>query len=422
MRILVIGGGAREHALVWKIKQSPRVTELLVAPGNGGTASIAENVPIPATDTEALVALAIERKVDLVVVGPEDPLARGVVDAMQQKGVPVFGPTKAAAEIEWSKAFANDLMHQNGVPTSTSETFVDHKSAQKYLEAQKLPIVVKADGLAAGKGVVVARTREEARDALRDMMVEGAFGGAGNRVVIEECLEGMEASVFAFCDGENMLMTLPACDYKPAYDGDAGPNTGGMGGYSPPEFVSDALLETVRRTVMEPTLRGLRDEGRPFVGVLYGGLMIKDGQPKVIEFNSRLGDPETQLILPRLKNDIVDVIEACLQGNVASLNLEWSDDRAVAVVIASPGYPGPVPSGLPISGLDDLDDDVLAFHAGTAISNENLVTTGGRVLTIVGFGATIAEARKRAYDNVDRVRIDGAHFRTDIAARAEGII
>jgi len=420
VRVLVIGNGGREHALAWKLRQSPRLTELLVAPGNGGTAAIAENIPVLANDIPALLKVAQDRHVDLVVVGPEEPLSLGVADAFHAGGIRVFGPTQAAAQIEASKVFAKDLMQRYGIPCARSSSFADIDSARAYLGQQPLPIVIKADGLAAGKGVVVARTRQDAEEALEASMVRGAFGKAGSRVVIEDFLEGVETSAFAFCDGDDLLMTVPACDYKTIFDNDQGPNTGGMGGYSPPEFVSANMFEEIRDAIMAPTLLAMKQEGRPFTGVLYGGIMVTRDGPKVFEFNCRLGDPEAQLILLRLKTDLLDVIDACLDGDLKTLTLDWTQEASVGVVLASPGYPGDYPRGLPITGLDSVEKDIAVFHAGTRLDGDHLVTNGGRVMTVTALAPTLREARDKAYRNVQRIHFEGVQYRTDIALRAVG--
>ena len=418
MKVLVIGGGAREHAITWKIHQSPKVSEILIAPGNGGTAGLGENISIAADDIESLIKLAVDRHVDLVIVGPEDALAAGVVDRLQALQIPVFGPTQLSAEIESSKAFAKQLMESRSIATAESKTFSDFEVAVKHAEAQETPIVIKANGLAAGKGVVIAQSHQEAKSALHDAMVSSIFGEAGKTVVIERFLDGLEASIFAFCDGEDLAIALPACDYKRVFDGDEGLNTGGMGGYSPPEFITDSLMEDARTQIMQPMLHALRESGRPFTGVLYGGLIVTGDGLQVIEFNARLGDPETQLLLPRLNTDLIEVIEACIQGRIREVSLDWRTESCVGVVLASPGYPGNYPTGLPIKGLDSLDDDILVFHAGTTLDDGLLVTNGGRVLTVVALGADMEDARQRVYENVRRIEFDGVHYRKDIAARA----
>lgn len=418
MRILVVGGGAREHALAWKLAQSPRVDRLFIAPGNAGTAQVGTNLPIPATDVERLAEQALLHRIDLTVVGPEEPLARGLVDRFRRLGLLAFGPTQTAARIEASKAFAKEVMWAEGVPTARAEVFDQYEPARSYVEKAPLPLVVKADGLAGGKGSVVCTTREEALAALERMMVRKEFGEAGERVLVEECLEGREVSVFAFTDGERVSPLVAACDYKRLLDGDGGPNTGGMGAYSPPGFWRPELAQEVRLRILEPTLRGLARRGSPFTGVLYAGLMLTAEGPKVLEFNCRLGDPEAQVILPRLASDLVEALVQVAEGRLEQAPLEWSEDACVGVVLASPGYPGPTPKGLPIRGLDALDPEVLVFHGGTAWEEGQVVTAGGRVLTLVALGQTLAQARRRVYANVPRLHFEGMHYRRDIALHA----
>ena len=357
-----------------------------------------------------------EKRIDLTVVGPEAPLAEGIVNQFTIRGREIFGPSQAAARIETSKVFAKELMQKYNIPCARSASFDSYSEAKAYLEKQKPPIVVKADGLAAGKGVTVADTTEQAQQALADIMEKKMFGAAGNRVLIEERLEGKEMSAFAFADAHYSAPIVAACDYKPIFDGDQGPNTGGMASYSPPHFFNPALAKKVTETIMEPTLKALYKEGIPYRGVLYGGLMITDDGPKVMEFNARLGDPETQVILPRLKTDLLDIILGVVNNELDRLDIEWSNDACVGVVMASAGYPGSYKKGLPISGLDDLDSDILVFHAGTSLdSGGRVVTSGGRVLTVVASGSTIAEAREKVYNNIGRIHFEGCHYRKDIA-------
>ena len=416
MKILVIGGGAREHTLVWKLAQSPKAGEVYVAPGNAGTAQIAQNLAINPTDIESLVKVALEKRIDLTVVGPEAPLASGIVDKFQEKGIPIFGSTKRAAEIETSKVFAKELMQKYNIPCAKSVSFSSYTEAREYLKKQKPPIVVKADGLAAGKGVTVAETTEQALEALSSIMEAKIFGAAGDRVLIEEKLGGREMSAFAFTDGHSIAPMLPACDYKPVFDGNRGANTGGLGSYSPPYFYNPALAKKVTETIMEPTVKALRDEGRPYKGVLYGGLMITSDGPRVMEFNARFGDPETQVVLPLLKADLVDIMLSVVNNNLNQIGIEWSQDACVGVVMASGGYPGSYKTGFLITGLDSLDEDILVFHAGTKLSSEaEVLTSGGRVLTVVATGKTIAEAREKVYNNISRIHFEGCHYRKDIA-------
>jgi len=417
MRILVIGRGGREHAIVWALKRSEKVKHIFCAPGNAGTALLAENVDIGEMEFDRLVQFAQDNAVDLVVVGPDDPLAAGIVDAFEAAGVPVYGPRKNAAEIEGSKIFMKNLLRKYGIPTAKYETFTDYESALAYLRSQPVPIVIKADGLAAGKGVTVCFTAEEAERALRETMVEKSFGAAGDKVVIEEYLEGQEMSILSFVDGETVRPMVPAQDHKPVFDGDKGPNTGGMGTYSPLPHIPQSVIDDAIENIIKPTARALVAEGRPFRGVLFAGLMVTKDGPKTIEFNARFGDPETQVVLPRLKTDLVDIILASINGRLHDIDISWSDEAAVCVVLASEGYPGAYAKGLPIEGLEQTGD-VLVFHAGTARSDGKVVTSGGRVLGVVGLGADIAQARERAYAAAERIRFQGKHFRTDIAMKA----
>jgi len=418
---LVIGGGAREHAITWKLSQSPKVKELYVDPGNAGTAQIAQNITISPTDSDSLAKIAQDKSIDFTIVGPEAPLAAGIVDEFQARGLPIFGPTKAAAEIESSKVFAKELMQKYNIPCAQSSAFSSFAKAKAYLMQQKMPIVVKADGLAAGKGVTIASSTEQALEALSDIMEAKVFGSAGDRVLIEECLKGREMSVFAFTDAHTVMPTVPACDYKPILDGDKGPNTGGMGSYSPPHFITPELARTVSETIMQPAVKALDSESRSYTGVLYGGLMITDDGPKVMEFNARLGDPETQVVLPRLKTDLVDIILGVINKNLDQIEIEWSDDACVGVVMASAGYPGSYKKGLPITGWGNLDEDIIVFHAGTDLDAEGkVITSGGRVLTVVATGETIAKAREKVYNNISRLHFEGCHYRQDIALIKEG--
>jgi len=416
MNILVVGGGAREHTIVWKLSQSPKVNQIYTAPGNAGTARLATNLNINPTDIPALLKAATEKKIELTVVGPEAPLAAGIVDEFQKHNLPIFGPAKAAAQIEASKVFAKELMQKYGIPCAASASFTSYEEAVKYLKQQTLPIVIKADGLAAGKGVIVAETLQQATQALKDIMQDRVFGTAGDKVLIEEKLIGREMSVFSFADNLTSKPSMPACDYKPVYDGNKGPNTGGMGSYSPPRFLTPQLFRTINETVMQPVVESMRREGCPYQGVLYGGLMITADGPRVMEFNARFGDPETQVVLPRLKTDLLEVMLAVVNNTLNSIDIEWSQDACVGVVLASGGYPGSYRKGLPISGLDNLDEDILVFHAGTKLdAGGNVVTSSGRVLTVVASGKDIAEARQRVYNNIERIKFEGCHYRSDIA-------
>jgi phosphoribosylamine--glycine ligase len=415
IKILVIGGGGREHTLVWKLAQSPRVKEIYAAPGNAGTAKIAKNLAIKPDDIETLAKTVAAEKIDLTVVGPEAPLANGIADQFLIRGLQIFGPTRQATEIESSKAFAKELMQKYKIPCAKSVSFSDYSKAKDYVKQQQPPIVVKADGLAAGKGVILADSIPKALEALSLIMEEKAFGAAGDRVIIEEYLSGREMSTFAFSDGHTVIPMASACDYKPAYDGNRGPNTGGMGSYSPPPFLTPALAKTVKEKIMAPTVEAMHQERRPYRGVLYGGLMISNSNPKVLEFNARFGDPEAQVTLPLLKTDLVDIMLAVNDNKLSTLKVEWSDDACVGVVMASGGYPGSYKTGFPISGLDELDKNIVVFHAGTRLEGGKTVTSGGRVLAVVAMGKNIAEAREKVYNNITRIKFEGCHYRKDIA-------
>lgn len=420
MKILVVGSGGREHSLVWKLAQSPRVHRLYAAPGNAGIAEQAECVPVPATDIVALATFAEKEKIDLTVVGPEVPLTLGLVDEFQRRGLRVFGASRAAAQIEGSKAFAKALMLKYGIPTAAYREFSEPDAALAYVRERGAPIVVKADGLAAGKGALVCRTVEDAVAAVRLIMEQRAFGEAGDRVVVEEYLEGEEASFLAFTDGKTVLPLASAQDHKPIYDNDEGPNTGGMGAYSPAPVVSAALHRQIMDRVMIPTVRAMAAEGRPYRGVLYAGVMIKDGEAKVLEFNARFGDPEAQPLLLRMDSDLVPVLEAVLDGRLHEITLQWKEDAAVCVVMASGGYPGTYQKGKAIQGLEEAAkvEGVVIFHAGTARRGAHLLTDGGRVLGVTGRGRDVREAITRTYEAVRRISWEGAHFRTDIGAKA----
>jgi phosphoribosylamine--glycine ligase len=422
MNILVIGGGGREHALTWKIAQSSMVERLFCAPGNPGIAEIAECVPLAVDNIEGLLAFAREKEIGLTVVGPELPLTLGIVDRFCAAGLTIFGADRASARIEGSKAFAKDLMAKYGIPTAAYNTFGDRDLAVGFIERHGAPIVVKADGLAAGKGVVVAGSVEEAIAAVDSIMLGGAFGEAGRKVVIEEFLEGEEASFLAFTDGKVILPLASAQDHKPVYDGDQGPNTGGMGAYSPAPVVTPAIHEKIIETVLRPTIDGMAKEGCPYRGILYAGLMIKDGEIKTLEFNARFGDPEAQPLLARLKSDLVPVLLACARGSLAGIPLEWHDKAAVCVVMASGGYPGDFEKGRAIHGLVEAAkiDDLIVFHAGTAARDGKVVNAGGRVLGVTGLGETVAAAIDKAYQGVRAITWEGAHYRTDIGKKALG--
>ena len=422
MNVLVIGSGGREHALAWKLKQSPLAERVFVAPGNAGTAQDAENVPISEKDLEGLIRFAKANRVGLTVVGPEAPLAEGIVDAFRAEKLRIFGPTKTAAELEASKVFCKQLLRSADVPTADFQIFSDPSSARRYLmEKEDMPLVVKADGLAAGKGVIVCDNREQALQAIRLIAEEKAFGSAGNRLVIEERLHGEEASVLAITDGKTIVTLQPAQDHKPAFDGDTGPNTGGMGAYSPAPVVSDETLHWIEANILVPTVHAMRKAGRPFTGVLYAGLMMTPLGPRVLEFNVRFGDPECQPLMMRLKSDLLEILNLAVDGRLDQLeSLEWDPRPAVCVVMASEGYPGSYQKGFPIRGLDEAArlPDVKVFHAGTAIKDGEIVTAGGRVLGVTALGENIARAKYQAYAAVKCIRWQGAWCRKDIADKA----
>lgn len=419
-RVLIVGNGAREHALAWKIAQSPTCAELIVAPGNAGMADKFRTVVIPATDSDGIVALAASQRIDLVVVGPEEPLARGLADALRARDIPCFGPNRDGARIESSKAWTKDLLHRVGVPTARSETFSDIHHALPALEEVSYPVVIKADGLAAGKGVTICATRREAESAVRESLEGGAFGAAGQTVLIEEYLTGDEVSVLALVDGETVVPLLPARDHKRVGEGDSGPNTGGMGAYAPTMLVDEAMLAHIMERILRPTARALADQGIVYRGILYAGLILTADGPKVIEYNCRFGDPETQVILPLLDADLLALCAATATGRLAGVvdAVRWHPGACVGVVLASGGYPGAYPTGLPITGLATLDTDALVFHAGTKMDDDGrIVTSGGRVLTVAAVASTLRAARDRAYASAERIHFDGATYRRDIAAR-----
>jgi phosphoribosylamine--glycine ligase len=424
MRILVLGGGGREHAIVRKLASSSKVDEILVAPGNGGTASVAKAVNIAALDIESpdsVAVFAAGHDIDLVVIGPEGPLVAGVATAVEAEGIRVFGPSKAAARMEGSKEFAKSVMHRHGIPTGRSFAFTEEDAALAYVREAGAPIVVKADGLAAGKGVTVAMEVAEAETAIKESL-GGRFGDAGATVLVEEYLDGPECSLLAFTDGRTVLPMVPAQDHKRAFDGDTGPNTGGMGVYSPVPLVDAPTLEKMT-DILRATVAGLAADGVDFRGVLYGGFILTTGGPKVLEYNARFGDPETQVILPRMESDLLDIMLAVADGRLDEVRPHWSDDAAVSVVLASGGYPGDYEKGKPITGIEDAEalEGVTVYHAGTAIRDDGvLVTSGGRVLNVTAIAPTLAAARARAYEACARISFEGMFFRNDIGARALG--
>ena len=422
MRVLVIGSGGREHALAWKIAQSPRVEKVYVAPGNAGTMHEPkmENVAIKADDVTGLLSWTKEHKPDFTLVGPEQPLALGLVDTFHENGLRIFGPTKAAAQLEWSKSFTKDFLKRYSIPTAAYEVFDDVGKAERYIRAHGAPIVIKADGLAAGKGVLVAGDVEEAVSFAHECLSGQNFGESGKRVVVEEFMDGEEASFTALVDGENFLAFPTAQDHKRVFDTDAGPNTGGMGAYSPAPIVTSEVEKRIIENIVKPTIAGMRKEGTPLVGFLYVGLMIKNSEPKVVEFNIRFGDPETQPIMMRLKGDLVELIEKALDGKLAEAKMDIDERAALCVVMASGGYPGEYATGEEVTGIDDADapPDVKVFHAGTKETHGKIVTSGGRVVGVTALGATIADAQKNAYAAVEKIHFNNAHFRKDIGWRA----
>lgn len=417
MKVLVIGGGGREHALVWKIAQSPLVKKIYAVPGNAGISKFAECVEIEAGDIREIAGFAEREGIDITVVGPEAPLVEGIADEFERRKLKIFGPNKAAARIEGSKVFAKGLMKKYSIPTAEYEVFDDYEKALRYLEKCHTPIVIKAEGLAAGKGVLVARTREEAQKAVKAMMKDGIFGEAGRRVVVEEFLEGREVTVMAFCDGKTAKLMESSRDYKRAFDGDEGPNTGGMGAVSPAHYLSRDVEEYVRENIIRKTLEAMEKEGAPFRGVLYAGLMLTEKGPKVLEFNCRFGDPETQSVLPRLNTDLVDIIIKVLEGRLSEVDIQWKEEKAVCVVLASGGYPATFERGKEISGIDAAEEEgAFVFHAGTALKDGKLVTAGGRALGVTALGTTQEEARDRAYRAASKISFEGMHYRKDIGS------
>lgn len=428
MRVLVVGSGGREHAFVWKISQSPLVSEILCTPGNPGMETLAQCLPVKANDIDSLAHIAGEHHIDLTIVGPEQPLADGIVDEFRRRDLTVFGPTKQAAELEWSKVFAKQFMTRHDIPTATFRVFAPHEFAEAsaYADGCSLPVVVKADGLAAGKGVLVCRTRDEAREAVAIMMQQHIFGAAGYQVIVEECMEGEEASVFAVTDGREYVVLAPAQDHKRVFDGDRGKNTGGMGAFAPTPAVTPEILDIVKRQIIEPTLRGMAGEGRPYQGCLYVGLMLTGGGPKVVEYNSRFGDPETQVVLPLFQGDLVELLLASAHGALDAyrhkyIGKQLTRGSAVCVVLASGGYPDSYETGKKISGLETVEaiSDVIVFHAGTKLEGDTVATAGGRVLGVTAWNRNdnLAEACVNAYGAVRMISFEGMHYRKDIAMK-----
>jgi len=422
MKVLVVGSGGREHCLAWKLSQSSLVDKIFCVPGNGGTERIAENVVQDSYDIDSLAALAQKEKIDLVIVGPEAPLVQGLVDKLRSLGIKAFGPDKELALLEGSKIFAKEIMEKYGLPTAEFRAFTQVDQAKAYIKKQGLPLVIKADGLAAGKGVIIPEDEAEALAAVDMLMTEKKFGEAGKKIIIEQCLEGEEASILAITDGKTVLPLVSSQDHKRAFDNDQGPNTGGMGAYAPAPVVTDEVMKKVMDKVFMPLIRGLSREGRIYRGVLYAGLMIKNGEPKVLEFNVRFGDPETQVILPKLKTDLAEVMLHTVSGTLDQVSLTWDPRTFVSVVMASGGYPGPYEKGKKISGLEkaEADKDVFVFHAGTKKdkTKKDLLTSGGRVLNVVASGLTLKDARDNAYAAVKEIFFEGMRFRTDIGNKA----
>jgi len=420
MKVLVIGSGGREHTLVWKITQSPKVSKVYCAPGNAGISRLAQCVNIDADSIEKLIDFAQKEKIDLTVVGPELPLSQGIVNEFNKQGLRIFGPSKEAAEIESSKVFSKYLLKKYNIPTANYQVFQNSEKALDEIKKQTFPLVIKADGLAAGKGVFIVKNLLEAKDALDALMDEKKFGEAGRQVIVEEFLEGEEISILAFCDGKTVIPMVSSQDHKKIFDNDLGPNTGGMGAYSPVPFYPDEFEKRVLEEILKPTVKGLQNEGKEYKGVLYTGLILTKEGPKVLEFNARFGDPETQVILPRLKTDLIDILNAVIEDRLHKINIQWEDNAAVCVVVASGGYPGEYQKGKVIGGLERLEKmkDMIAFHAGTKFQNNRVITSGGRVLGITAWDETISKAKERAYKGIKEIYFEEMYYRKDIAAKA----
>jgi len=415
MKILVVGSGAREHTICWKLKQSSKLSKLYCAPGNAGISKIAECVDIKADELEKLVEYSVKNSIDLVVVGPEVPLVAGLVDMLNEKGIKAFGPVKAGAKFEGSKSYSKDFMKKYSIPSANYEIYTDSEKAISELNKFNTPIVVKADGLAAGKGVLICETHEEAKEAIKSIMVKKLFGEAGNSVVIEEFLKGTEASLLCFVDGKKMIPMESARDYKKAYDQDKGLNTGGMGCFSPNTIFTEELNKYIKENILDRTLNGFLNENIEFKGVLFIGLMIENNQAKVLEYNARFGDPETEVVLPRLKSDLIDIMLKCIEGNLTEDDLQWEDNKCVTVILASGGYPESYEKGKEITGINEVDDDIIIFHGGTKLSGNKTVTDGGRVLAVTAMGKSLEEARKKVYKNIHKINFEKMEYRTDIA-------
>ncbi len=420
-KILIIGSGGREHAVGWKVAQYERAGDLYFAPGNAGTLELGTNVSISATDIAKLVEFAQKEKIDLTLALPDDPLALGIVDAFQVEGLRIWGPTKGAAELEWSKAYAKDFMKRHSIPTAKYEVFTDFKKAKMYVEKGSLPIVIKASGLALGKGVTVAQTKEEALKTLEDVLINKIFGNAGNEVVIEEYLDGIEISAHAISDGQSWKMFPPSQDHKRIFDGNVGPNTGGMGVIAPPPFVGSAMMKKIEKEIVKPTIEGMAKEGRPFVGILYPGIMLTKEGPKVFEFNARFGDPETQTYMRLLDTDLLDIVDASIDGKISDLKIKWKENTfACNIALASGGYPGTYEKGNIISGIVEagMQTDVVIFHAGTKVVRQDLTTNGGRVLGVSAIGGSMKEALEKAYRAIEKIKFEGMQYRKDIGQSA----
>ncbi|HEY4526793.1 MAG TPA: phosphoribosylamine--glycine ligase [Candidatus Paceibacterota bacterium] len=418
--VLVVGAYPREHAICWKLAQSPRVGKIYIAPGNGGTANVAENVPIGVMEFEKLADFAEEKKIGLTVAGSDDPVVGGIYDAFHARGLRIWSPSKAAAQIEGSKAFAKQLMHEAGIPTAEFRVFTEYEKALNYVRAKVPPIVIKASGLALGKGVYVCKSVKEAEDALKEIMLDRIFKDSGNEVVIEEFMDGQEISIHALSDGENFLIFPPSQDHKQIGEGDTGPNTGGMGVIAPVPWVTAEMMDDIVKKIVEPTFATLKAQGKPFAGLLYPGLKMTPTGPKVVEFNARFGCPEAEVYMRLMKNDLLDLLDACIEGMIAEQRLEWKDGFAVTIMLASGGYPNEYKKGLPITGIEEAENDngVVVFHAGTKIENGQLVTSGGRVLSVSATGKTLKEALDRAYTAADKIQFEGKYMRRDIGTKA----
>jgi len=415
VKVLVVGSGGREHTLVWKIAQSPKVKEIYCAPGNAGIKNLATCVNISADDIKGLADFAEEKRIDLTIVGPEGPLVEGIVDEFETRGLDIFGPSKAAAQIEGSKVFSKNLMKKYDIPTADYQVFDKFEDAITYIDTVDVPLVVKAEGLAAGKGVIIAKDRDEAKAAVKDIMINKTFGDSGARIVIEEFLEGPEVTILAVSDGRIAVPMVSSRDHKPIFDGNKGPNTGGMGAVSPAPAYGLELAEVVDKNIIQRTIDAMANEGIPFKGILYTGLMLTKTGPKVLEYNCRFGDPETQVVIPRLKTDLIDIVDAVINNNLSNIKIEWKDETAVCVVMSSGGYPGVYEKGKIINGINEAESlDTVVFHAGTELYNNKIVTAGGRVLGVTALGEDIRDARKKVYEAVSKIHFDSAYYRKDI--------